>query len=449
MSSYAVVLQHHRCEMGMQELLQYFSRKLPIHLYGPRLIDAGEQLVQRQEHRLAAELCFRRVVDLTPPSTPDSCSKLDAAGRLGLHVQALYGLHACQAAEAVLQDSQLLHQHTTSAVLAALAGLQAACEQVMPAQPMLVHAGTKHIHALTTQLAAAGLHSALPYLLFAAHAMECHISLSSPGFLPWRVQLYAAAAECYYVQLDGPSFAAVQPTDPATASPGTSRPSTADGSSTASTPAARAAQDMLAAGLAQLASVARAQALDAVPAPEVTTAIQAAQAQLQLLQCLFAQQAPAAAATEQLAAALLDTAKPVGSTRQQLAALVRLLQIGLAAWQLAPLTKVQPPACLQPVMAAAAQLAGVVLEMVSPAEQQAPAAASGLDIGQPDSSGKLHQVGPGLCLLCMCAVTSMCLQCHSWQHPKPAPHDRLQRVSSQVSSRAHVSICCAVLCCRS
>jgi hypothetical protein len=361
LSDHAAVLKHRRCELSIQELLQYYSRKLPAYLYGPLLLSAGAQLQARHDFRLAAELCFKRLADLNLPGTAGgSCRKLDAAGRLSLHVQALYGLHACQAAEAMLQDSHLQHQHTITAVMSALAGLQEACQMAVPAQPMLVHAGTQHIHKAATQLLAAGLHAqVLPHLLFAARAMECHISLSSTHLLPWRVQLYAAATECFFA-LSSCNLA----------SPEAASSTGAQGqvsSSTAVAATADGAMEVLAAGLSQLASITRAQALDAVPAPDVMAAVQAAQAQLTLLQALFEQRATAAANAETPAAAgqVLASVKAVGRQQEQLAVLLRLLQIGLTAHS-SPLQKAQLPANLQPAMSAAAELAVSVLGLAGP-----------------------------------------------------------------------------------
>jgi hypothetical protein len=365
----------------LQELLHYYSRKLPVHLLGPRLLAAGEQLQERHDYRLAAELCYQRLVDLDLPNRPDSSRKLDAAGRMGLHVQALYGLHACHADESLFRDSTQQHQHTATAALSALAGLQAACQLVLPAQPLLVLTGTQHIHKVACKLLQAGLHAqVLPFLQFAAHAMECHISLSTTQHLPWRVQLYAAAAECHYALLSS-----TQPGQPDSSDAGAS-----------STP--EAAASMFAACLSHLASIARAQSLDAVPAPEVTAAVEAARAQLSLLQVLFEQQSAAATtgtpvpggSSEAQAGAgqLLASIKAIGSSKQQLEALLRLLQIGLPA-HTPPLQRMQLPPHLQPVMVAAAELAGAVLPL------DAAAAAEGQ--GRPKEEGagcktELHMV---------------------------------------------------------
>lgn len=138
---------------------------------------------------------------------------------------------------------------------------------------------------------------------------------------------------------------------------------------------------MFAAGLSHLASIARAQSLDAVPAPEVTAAVEAAQAQLSLLQVLFEQQpvpgsngAPVpggSSETKSGASQLLASIRAIGSNEQQLEALLKLLQIGVPA-HTPPLQRVQLPPNLQPVMAAAAELAGVVLSLDAAAAAQAP-----------------------------------------------------------------------------
>lgn len=389
-------LQHHRCALNIEELLHYHSRKLPAYLYGPRLLAAGWQLVDRAEHQLAADACFKRLAAMNLPNTPDSSNrKLDAAARLGLHVQALYGLHACQAAEALRRDQELRHQHTVTAAVSALAGLQAACEQILPAQPLLVHQGTQLMQAITAKLVEARLHAeALPYLLFAAHAVECHASLHSTQYLPWRVELYAAAAACFHALLEGGSM----PTEVVDAACqhvnhlGAGRATTIT----------EAANDMLAAGLSQLASIARAQALDAVPAPEVMAAIQAAQAQLMLLQVLFEHNA--AAGTEPPGPAhsiqLKEILSAVGNTQQQLAASVRILQTGLGAHEHS-FGQVELPGSLQPVMAAAAELADALLGLTYSAADAASAAANTQAGTQGAETLELHAVSRCSCMMAM------------------------------------------------
>jgi len=412
LADHAIVLQHHRCELSIQELLRYYSRKLPAYLYGPRLLSAGQQLMERQEYCLAADACFRQLAALNLPNSPDSCQRLDAAGRLELHIQALYGIQACQAAEAFIQDSQLQHQHTLTAALTALAGLQEACSRVLPAQPVLVYHGTQHIHSIAAKLLAAQLHAeALPFLLFAARAMECHISLCSTNYLPWRVQLYTAAAECYYAQLLGKNSShgssPPAPTDAAppgaveqhhASAPNSTAPdqAAAPGSDAGSAAVAEGARDLLASGLSGLASIARAQALDAVPAPDVTAGIQAAQAQLLLLQSLFEEHPPppaaAAAGSEQPSAAaqLQEAARAIGCKQLQLAALLRLLQAGLAVRE-SPLQRVALPPSLQPVMTAAAELAVSVLGLDAPIADGATQDCT--DSTSTSSIEELHRVG--------------------------------------------------------
>lgn len=275
---------------------------------------------------------------------------------------------------------------TITAVMSALAGLQEACQLVVPAQPMLVHAGTQHIHKVATQLLAAGLHAqVLLHLLFAARAMECHISLSSIQLLPWRVQLYAAATECFFALTSYQPAAKSEPAADAHDASGQVS------SITAVAATADRAVDVLAAGLSQLASIARAQALDAVPAPDVTAAVQAAQAQLTLLQSLLQQRAAASAGTETAAAAaqILASVKPVGSQQEQLAALLRLLQTGLTAHS-APLQTAQLPVVLQPAMLAAAELAVPVLGVAASPDAGPETVAS--TTHHPTACAKLYQV---------------------------------------------------------
>jgi hypothetical protein len=312
LSEHAAVLQCRRCTASIEELLQHYSSKLPAYLYGPRLLSAAQQLQARGQHQLAADACYARLQQLQLPSAPlAACRRLDSATRLSLHVQALFGLHSCQAAVALRADPAVQHAHTAAAVQAALAGLQAACSLAMPGAPELVHAGTRHLHSAASALMAAGHHAqALPCCVFAAQAMECDIALSTTDHLPWRVQLYASAAECFFA--------------------------TTSGSSSSSSEAVHA---FIAAGLAQLDKLAAAHALDAVPAPDVSAAIQAAQARLRLLQAvLFPLQDAAAGGSEALRALL----QPLGDAQGQLAALARVMQIRLCA-RASPLEQSPPP----------------------------------------------------------------------------------------------------------
>jgi hypothetical protein len=385
-ADHAAVVQKHRADGRVHELLEHYAKRLPAHLFVPRLLAAGQQLVQRKEHDLAAAACFQRLVALTnAQGAADGCRKLDAAGRLALHVQALFGLHSCQAESVLHADPQLRHQHSVDAVLAALAGLQlglqAACEQALPSAPALVPAGTVHVHALARRLMAAGMHAqALPFLVSAARDMEGHISLNT-AHLPCRTRLYSAAAQCFYAV----SHSAMPPD----AAGSTSK-----------------AHAFLAGGLQQLDELAQAQALDAVPAPDVTAAIRAAQARLVLLQTtLFPQQPPG-----QVAMSVQDVISAVGDERAQLTALVEVLQASLCM-AASPLEQAVPSEQLQATLTAAAQLAGRVLSLGSAAAPQEGQAGGGAAGTGESSSGsieacrrdKLHLVSGIACsVACSC-----------------------------------------------
>lgn len=362
-ADHASVLQHHRGIGKLQELLDHYNTRLPGHCYGPLLLAAADRLLQRQEHGAAAVLHARLVAMRLPDA--DGSKKLDTAARLKLHVQALYGLHSCRGIMALQADSQLHHQHSVAAVLDALAGLQAACTQAMPAQPLLVVEGTKQVHHLAEQVSACGLHSqVLPFLKFAATAMECHINLSSTGHLPWRVQLYTIVARCYCAVLGS---RASNSSASASASSGSST-SAGDGSrgQGACTPGSSAeeAHSFLAAGLQQLEKLAHVQALDAVPAPDVTAAILAARSQMLLLQMLFVMPAAAGVAASghaEHSSHMQGLLPGLGNDQEQLTALVGLLEAGLlAGGTLAPLQQVAVPEHLH----AAMQAAGTLVERV-------------------------------------------------------------------------------------
>lgn len=205
----------------------------------------------------------------------------------------------------------------------------------------LVHNGTLHIYRVADKLVNAGCCAeALPYILFAAKAQEMHLQLSNPEFLPWRCQLYAAAVHCYRAA----ATAGAQPAAAATA----------------------AALTFLQDGLAQLDKIIKVQALDPVPAPaDVTAALQAAQAHLQLLKYAFE---PAEGGRAEAAVHLRDLLPRLGDANAQLKVLLDVLMAGSIQQ---PLEQTVLPGHLQPLLEAAAQLAEPSLAvdaMSSPAQ---------------------------------------------------------------------------------
>jgi len=190
----------------------------------------------------------------------------------------------------------------------------------------LVHNGTLRIFQVVDKLATAGCCAeALPYILFAAKAHEMPLQLSSPEFLPWRCQLYAAAVHCY-------------------------RAAVASGVQPAAVTATALA--FLQDGLAELDKVIKVQALDPVPPPpEVTAALQAARAYLQLLKFAFEQ---AEGGQAKASAQICDLLPSLGDFSAQLKVLLDVLMAGSMQQ---PLEQTVLPEHLQPLLEAAAQLA--------------------------------------------------------------------------------------------
>lgn len=103
------VLAHHRAAIKLQELCEYYvKKKLPPHAFAPRLLAFGAELIRKGEFGLAAASCFTRLVQLDLPQIPE-VSKLDAVGKVAIHVQALFGLHTCQAAKVLQRDPHITH----------------------------------------------------------------------------------------------------------------------------------------------------------------------------------------------------------------------------------------------------------------------------------------------------------------------------------------------------
>lgn len=324
-SDAAGVLQHHRKVQALQALWGFYRPKLPVRLLVPRLLAAGSTLAQRAQHALAAH-AFQFAADLAGAGDADATRTL---------VPALYGLHCARAAAALDADARLQHEQSVAALRAAVDGLQAATSLASShsSEPAadLVRAGTEHLQRLCERLIAAGRHAdALPALVFAARAMEGAASLGAAQHLPWRAQLYTAAATCFH---------------------------------------AAAAHDehraFLDSGLAALEALRRAQALDAVPDPDAAAALRAARARLSLLQAVLLPGLQPADVT-----GLRALLAPLGSAREQLQALADALRASLSSGAAAsPLDARQPPEQLQAPLAVAADLAGSVLAAGAPAAE--------------------------------------------------------------------------------
>lgn len=372
-----LVKEHHRGIWKLQDLIDYYIKKLPPYAFGPRLLASGAQLVGRHEYDLAVSTCFGRLADLNLPAAGE-LTKLDAVGKISLHVQALYGLHSSRAARVLQRDPRITHANTRQTVLAALAGIQTACLQALPHPVLhwLMFNATVHLHRAAAPLVTAGFdQEALPYYVFAAKALESHLQLSGTQFLPWRLQMYAAAAHCYSA-LSSSVVSRSRPGSAAVAAAGAADKPLAGNANSTSRPADAAAvaiqaQQLLQDGLADLSKIVSAQALDPVPPPAaVTTALQAARSQLLLLQVLFDLGPVADLQGAVNTRNVLEMLKPLGSSEAKLTALLGLLMAGASNGS-QPMQQVQLPAKLQPVLETVKELAKPVLELASNSGQGA------------------------------------------------------------------------------
>jgi hypothetical protein len=219
----------------------------------------------------------------------------------------------------------------------------------------------------------------------AAKALEAHLSLSSTQFLPWRLQMYAAAAHCFSALHAGTAAsgtaaatAAVSPTSKGTAgSKANSSPAsgaaTADaaGSAHSVEAAAYSAQALrfLQDGMVDISRVQARISLDPVPPPAaVTAALQAAQSQFAVLKALFDSSAVAGAATAVAAAPAAQSSsnslpiilKALGPDDLKLKVLLGLLLSGAGSSQ-QPLQQTVLPQGLQPMLDAAAEIVAPAL----------------------------------------------------------------------------------------
>ena len=343
-------VSHHRAVKKLGELVAYYVTRLPYHAWIPQLLAVGVQLQERSEFAAALELCYQRIIDLQLRSMAPT-AKMMADQKLSWHTEALYGAHFCQATLLLSSDPQVAHETTLVGSLHGLSALRDACMQAAAVEELywLVHNGTILIYKLAHQLATAGFTlEALPYLVFCAKAMESSIALSNACFLPWRVQLYTAAAQCYSSLLHH------APKDPATSS---------SSSNSQLAAALQQAQLFLSSGIQQVDHLMKLQTLDPVPPPpELLSSYQAAKAEL-LAAKLATEVTPAAtpaagpgppavaAAAGGGSGSLQDVVKALPADQDKLAVLIRMLEASGCLLQ--PLQQQQSvPVHLQPAMEA-------------------------------------------------------------------------------------------------
>jgi hypothetical protein len=354
---YETQVIRHRLVQKLGELVTYYVSRLACHVWIPQLLELGLQLQERSEYAVAYELCYKKIMDLKLPDVAVS-EKLTENTKLSWHTQAQYGAHYCQAAVMLSADPHMLHEATLVGSLQELSLLRAACMQAAAVEELywLVHNGTILIYKFAHQLATAGFSlAALPYFVFCAKAMESSIALSNACFLPWRVQLYAAAAQCYSSLLHH------APHEPNTAS------STSSSTSSQLASALEQAQLFLTSGVEQIDHLMKLYALDPVPPPpESIRTCQAAKAHL-LAARMTAEgtptpilakgtpvpTTPAAAASP--SSSLQDVLKALPADQDKLAALIRILEASGCLLQ--PLHQQQTiPAHLQPAIEASKAL---------------------------------------------------------------------------------------------
>ncbi|MEW5312856.1 MAG: hypothetical protein WDW38_004457 [Sanguina aurantia] len=192
-------LNHHRAVQRIAEAETYYASRLPASASVPRVLGHGDRLVALREHRLAQSACYGYVKALnlhTARSTP----RMDEAARLSAHVQACFGVASCEVVLLLESDPQVKHPDTLSGLLACIQQLQAALTLVLPHEPLywLSLNGSIHIYKVVHPLLAMGFSElVLPPLLYVIRAIEGHVTFSASKFLPWRTQLYTAAAHAF------------------------------------------------------------------------------------------------------------------------------------------------------------------------------------------------------------------------------------------------------------
>jgi hypothetical protein len=251
-------LAHHKQAQRLQTLVTEYTSRLPAYAAVPRLLTIASQLYKRKEFRLAGT-CYQHVLAYETPAD-DEQLRMDATTRTGCHLQAEIGTAACLYQTLVADDPEFRHPDTLLGVLKCLATYKSAISSAIEMATQqdehywIVLNASKHVYASTSAMAAARFSAeALPFVLFTVAAIEAQVTLGTPKYLQWRLQLYTLACFCY-------------------------KDLAANG----------AALAFIGAGIQQISKLVQIQQLDAVPAkPEVLAQYDAALRALVALQMQF------------------------------------------------------------------------------------------------------------------------------------------------------------------
>jgi hypothetical protein len=333
--------------------------RLPPALVAVHLLRVGQDLEKAGCFSEAVDVAYRR---LTPLCTqvPASAEPLD-------HLRAKLGIARCATRVALQADQRLAGAHTLRLVLSTAGDvchvLCAALQHPTTAETLRTALeATSVLASLTCQLIQSGLYKeSLPLASAASAALEAHPTLNSlPELLQWRCTLYTITAH---------------------ASAGVLLMLGADDRAAAAAAAVEEQRNQTARflqhGMEQIDSLLAALRLDPIPQPAgVLQQLHGTRARLSLLATLFmpvvqpsntlagvtSRSAEAQVSTPTDAASVLRILAPLGQAPQQLAALLDLLQCGLARGSGAALAldRVDPPAALMPALDAATELARCV-----------------------------------------------------------------------------------------
>ncbi len=150
-------LLHHRVGQRVTELIEYYSSRLPAGVCGTRILALGDRLYKAREYRLALDACYSHVQSMALHKQPQ-VARMDQHAKLSCHVQACYGVAACEAALALAADQHLKHPTTLDTLVSCLHQLKDALAMVLPEEALywLTLNGTVHIYTLSKQLLTAG-----------------------------------------------------------------------------------------------------------------------------------------------------------------------------------------------------------------------------------------------------------------------------------------------------
>jgi hypothetical protein len=184
-------LRRERAVRGIQQVIVHYAAKLPHNVGIPMLLEYGDVLMGRREYRLSLDAIYSYLLGLDVMGGEFE-GVMSVVERVAYQTRVMYGLTLC-ASSFLLQEDPEVHHPDTLRDLVDIQGRMRDAVALSLAHPSLYWLsfnGTLHIFRLATTLSRLGFSAeALPFLLYAALALETHTEYGLPKYLPWRVQV--------------------------------------------------------------------------------------------------------------------------------------------------------------------------------------------------------------------------------------------------------------------